>query len=209
MAERKPAAKKKAAKKRAAKKPAAKKTAAKKPAAKRTRSTKAAAKPKPRAAPKPEPVKPQAETPEVVKPAPKPPPQPQAPKGAALPSLKTALGWIGMPVDGTDKNLGKLAGLHVDVEDGRPRWAVVRLGRLAGCTALPFDHVAEGGDRLFAAYEKDWVKEAPRFKPDAALTADQELELCAHWGIRMDKGRSSEVKGRKPDEISAVPAESS
>jgi hypothetical protein len=192
MAERKPAAKKKAAKKRAAKKPSAKKAAAKKPAAKRTRSTQAAAKPKP---------------PEVVKPAPKPPPPPQAPKGG-LPSLKTALGWIGMPVDGTDKNLGKLAGLHVDVEDGRPRWAVVRLGRLAGCTALPFDHVAEGGDRLFAAYEKDWVKEAPRFKPDAALTADQELELCAHWGIRMDKGRSSEVKGRQPDAISSVPAES-
>ena len=195
MAERKPAAKKKAvAKKRAAKKKApAKKRAAKKRVAKKPA-------PKPPAKLTGEPVRLEVDAPEVPKPAPK-------PAGKQLPSLKTALSWIGMQVDGTDKNLGKLVGLHVDVVDGKPRWAVVRLGRIAGCTALPFDHVAEGGDRLFAAYEKGWVKEAPRFKPDAALTADQELELCAHWGIRMDKGRSFEVKGRTAGEISAVPAE--
>lgn len=184
MAERKKPAKKAAAKKAAPKK---------KPAAKRTRSTKGAAKPK--AAPKPKPAaKPKA----AAKPT-----EPQ------LPSLNKAMEWIGMRVDGVDgDSLGKLAGIHVDVEDGKPRWAVVRLGRLAGCTALPYDHVAEGGDRLFAAYERGWVKEAPRFKPSEALSADQELELCAHWGIRLDKARSAEVKGRKPEEISAVPAES-
>jgi hypothetical protein len=130
------------------------------------------------------------------------------PKEPQLPTLKTAMAWIGMPIDGTDKNLGKVAGIHVDVQDGKPRWVVVRLGRLAGCTALPFDHVAEGGDRLFAAYERAWVREAPRFKPDDALSADQELEMCAHWGIRMERARAAEVKDRKPDEISAVPAES-
>jgi hypothetical protein len=210
----KPAAKKKAAKKAAAKKPAAKKPAVKEPVkkgpAKKTRSTKAATPkqrvqapkskqaPKAAAKPAPEPAKL-----DVTPPAPKPKPaEPQ------LPSLKRALEWVGMKVDGVDGDkLGTLAGIHVDVSDRKPRWAIVKLGRLAGCTALPYDHVAEGGDRLFAAYERRWVKEAPRFKPDEALSADQELELCAHWGIRLDKARSAEVKGRKPDEISAVPAE--
>ncbi len=193
MAERKkPAAKKAAAKKRAAKKPAAKKKApAKKPAAK-----KAAAKPKP------EPMKLN-----LKPPAPKPASKPKAAE-PRLPSLKTALGWSGMRIDGTDKQLGKLAGILVDADDGRPRWAVIRLGRIAGHTAIPYEHVAEGGDRLFAAYERGWVREAPRFKPTAALSADQELELCAHWGIRRDKARSGELQGRKPDEITAVPAES-
>ena len=202
------------------KKPAAKKKAA----AKKTRSTRKAvakkkAPPKKKAAPKPSvkmevraPAKTEGLSPETtVTPAPKPPApkEPEKPKARQLPSLKQALEWVGMSVDGVDGDkLGKLAGIHVDVEDGRPRWAIVKLGRLAGCTALPYDHVAEGGDRLFAAYERGWVKEAPRFKPDAALTADQELELCAHWGIRLDTARSAEVRGRKPDEISAVPAES-
>jgi hypothetical protein len=230
MAERKKqAAKKAAAKKPAAKKPVAKRTRSTKGAAKAKSPAKpkAAAKPKPAAKTKPV-AKPEAPpTPETsewqltgaakrTKAAPKEPPKPTPkerpreaakPKAPKLPPLKKALEWVGMTVDGTDKNLGKLAGLHVDVEDGKPRWAVIRLGRLAGCTAIPYDHVAEGGDRLFAAYERGWVREAPRFKPNESLTADQELELCAHWGIRRDKARSAEVQGRKPDEISAVPAE--
>jgi hypothetical protein len=232
MAERK--SKKAAAKKSAAKKPAAKRTRSTKGAAKAKSPAKpkAAAKqePKPKAAAKLE-AQPRPQTTEwqlpgaeqATKAAPKEPPKPKEtpkpkeppksketakPKAPQLPPLKKALEWVGMTIDGTDRNLGKLAGLHVDVEDGKPRWAVVRLGRLAGCTALPYDHVAEGGDRLFAAYERGWVREAPRFKPTESLTADQELELCAHWGIRRDKARSAEVIGRKPDEISAVPAES-
>ena len=51
--------------------------------------------------------------------------------------------------------------------------SLIRLGPLAGCTAIPFEHVAEGAGRLWAAYERDWVREAPRFKPDEALTADR------------------------------------
>jgi histone H1/5 len=210
MAERKKPAKKAAAKRTRSTKSASKAKPAAKPKAKAAAKpkAKAAAKPKPKPKAKPE-ARPQTtewkleSAPQAAKAA-----QPKQAKEPQLPPLKKALEWIGMDVDGTDRSLGKLAGLHVDVEDGKPRWAVVRLGRLAGCTALPYDHVAEGGDRLFAAYERGWVREAPRFKPNESLTADQELELCAHWGIRRDKARSAEVQGRKPDEISAVPAES-
>ncbi len=100
-----------------------------------------------------------------------------------------------------------MAGLHVDVEDGEPRWTVLRLGPLAGSTAIPFEHVAEGAGRLWAAYERDWVREAPRFKPGEALSADDELELCAHWGIRAEQGRSAEIAGRDGDEITSIPAD--
>ena len=124
------------------------------------------------------------------------------------PSLEEARGWVGLKIDGLeDQTLGKIAGLHVDAEDGEPRWALIRIGPLAGCTAVPFEHVAEGAGRLWAAYDRDLVREAPRFRPNEALTALQELELCSYWGIRDGKARAAEVAERDADEISAVPAE--
>jgi len=126
---------------------------------------------------------------------------------ASPPTLKDATGWEGMQIDGLgNKTLGRVAGIHVDAEDGEPRWALIRLGPLAGCTAIPFEHVAEGAGRLWAAYERDWIREAPRFRPNESLTALQELELCAHWGIREKQGRAAEVAEKDADEITAVPA---
>ncbi len=127
---------------------------------------------------------------------------------ASLPSLEEALAWGGMQIDGLgNKTLGRVAGIQVDAEDGEPRWALIRLGPIAGCTAIPFEHVAEGAGRLWAAYERDWVREAPRFRSNESLTALQELELCAHWGIREGYGRAAEVAERDSDEITAVPAD--
>ena len=124
-----------------------------------------------------------------------------------LSSLDDALKWEGMQIDGLEnKTLGRIAGIHVDAEDGEPRWALIRLGPLAGCTAIPFEHVAEAAGRLWAAYERDWIKEAPRFRPNESLTALQELELCAHWGIREGQGRAAQVAQQDADEITAVPA---
>lgn len=123
-----------------------------------------------------------------------------------LPTLGEVEHWVGLRVDGIGKRtLGRVAGLHVDAEDGEPRWVVLRLGPLAGCTAIPFEHVAEGAGRLWAAYERDWVREAPRFRVNEALTADNELELCAHWGIRSTQGRSAQVAGKEAEEITSVP----
>jgi hypothetical protein len=130
------------------------------------------------------------------------------PAKPALPTLAEAREWDGLPVDGLgNKSLGKIAGIHVDAEDGDPRWALIRIGPIAGCTAIPFEHVAEGAGRLWAAYERDWIREAPRFRPHESLTAVQELELCAHWGIGEKQGRAAEVASRDAEEITAVPAD--
>ena len=124
-----------------------------------------------------------------------------------LPTLDEALGWDGMQIDGLgSKTLGRAAGIHVDAGDRGPRWVLIRLGPLSGCTAIPFEHVAAGADRLWAAYDRDWVREAPRFRPTESLTALQELELCAHWSIRGGKGRAAEIAERDADAITAVPA---
>ena len=126
----------------------------------------------------------------------------------ALPTLEEAMKWEGLPLDGLgNKTLGRVAGIHVDGGDRKPRWVLIRMGPLAGCTAIPFEHVAEGAGRLWAAYERDWIREAPRFRPHESLTREQELELCAHWGIGEKQGRAAEVASKDGDEITAVPAE--
>ena len=123
-------------------------------------------------------------------------------------SLAEAIEWLEMPVDGLGgKNLGRVGGIHLDAEDGEPRWLLIRLGPLAGCTAIPVEHAAEVSERLWAAYDRDRVSKAPRFKAGESLTASQEIELAAHWGIGEDRGRAAEVAGRDPEEITAVPAE--
>ena len=125
-----------------------------------------------------------------------------------LPKLSEVEHWIGLRLDGIgNRTLGRVAGLHLDAVDGEPRWVVLRLGPLAGCTAIPYEHVAEGGGRLWAAYDRDSVREAPRFKPSESLSADNELELCAHWGIRKGQGRAAELQDVDRDEITGVPAE--
>jgi hypothetical protein len=130
------------------------------------------------------------------------------PEEAPLPTLEEVRHWEGMQLDGLDgKTLGRIAGIHVDVDDRKARWTLIRLGPLAGCTAIPFEHVAEGAGRLWAAYERTWIREAPRFRPKESLTAEQELELCTHWGIREGQGRAAEVAKKGGEEISAVPAE--
>jgi hypothetical protein len=125
-----------------------------------------------------------------------------------LPSLEQASRWVGLRLDGLEnKTIGRVAGLLVDADDGEPRWVVVRLGPLAGSTGIPFDHVAEGAGRLWAAYDRELVKEALRFNPDEALTGQQELELCADWGLSERQGRRAELADRDRDAITAVPAE--
>lgn len=139
------------------------------------------------------------------KPAAKAKPAGKAKRGAT-PGLSEARGWIGLRVDGVgNRTIGRVASILVDADDGKPRWVAIRIGPLAGCTAVPFEHAAAAGGRLWTAYQRDWVREAPRFKSGQALTAGLEVELCDHWGIRAGKGRSAEVEELDEDAITAVP----
>jgi hypothetical protein len=123
--------------------------------------------------------------------------------------LDEAIGWRGLPIDGLgNKPLGRVAGIHVDAESGEPCWALIRLGRLRRCTAIPVEHVASGAERLWAAYDRDWIRKAPRFRASESLSAGQELELCAHWEMHTERGRGAEIAGLDTEDITAVPAAS-
>jgi len=125
---------------------------------------------------------------------------------STLPSAEEAIRWVGMRVDGLEnRSLGRAAGVYADSADGTPRWVAIRRGPFSGCTAIPVEHVAEGFHRLWAAYERGWVHEGPRVRPDAPLTAELERELCLHCGYREGTGRLAELEGRSLGETTSVP----
>jgi hypothetical protein len=66
-----------------------------------------------------------------------------------LPTLEEAMAWEGMQIDGLgNKSLGRIAGIHVDAEDGEPRWALIRLGPAA--SGPPTSATGSGRPRAFA-----------------------------------------------------------
>lgn len=105
---------------------------------------------------------------------------------APPPSAEEAVSWIGTPVDDcAGERLGKVSGVYSDARTSEPKWLVVRLGLLAGEAAIPFEHTAEGGGRVWAAYKREDVRASPKLKGGQALDAGQELQLCEHYGIRV------------------------
>ncbi len=124
-----------------------------------------------------------------------------------LPSTGDALGWVGEPVDDSGgQRVGKVSGVYADLGSKEPKWLVVRLGRLAGEAAVPFEHCVEGGGRVWIAYEREEVRGSPKLNGGEPLNAGQELQICEHYGIRIGLGRAAEVAERKGDEVTAVPA---
>jgi hypothetical protein len=127
---------------------------------------------------------------------------------APLPTLEEALKWRGLPLDGLgNKTLGRIAGIHVDADDGKPRWALIPAGPAGRLHGDPVRAPRRGRRAALGAYDRDWIREAPRFRPNESLTATHELELCGHWGISVGHGRAAELAGGDADKITAVPAE--
>jgi hypothetical protein len=137
----------------------------------------------------------------------KPKPRKATPPERKLPSVEETAGWIGRRVDGmSERSLGRVVGIHLDAADSQPRWAVVKIGPLAGTTGIPVEHLAAGGpNRLFAAYTRDLIKDAARFSPDEDLTAADERELCESLEIPSDMGRAAEIERRRDRTVTAKP----
>ena len=124
-----------------------------------------------------------------------------------LPTLEEALGWTGAKLDEmSGAAIGRVEGVLVDAESGEPRWLLVRMGRFGHHTALPFSHAVGGVGRVWAPYDRDIVRRAPRIDAGQPLARERELELCAFYGIGEDAGRGSEIAGRPEGSVTAQPA---
>jgi len=128
--------------------------------------------------------------------------------GAELPATDEAVGWAGSKLDEMGGSaVGRVEGVIVDAIGGDPKWLLVRMGRFGHHTALPFSHAVGGIGRVWAPYDRDMVRQAPRVDAGQPLTRERELELCAFYGIAEGVGRAAEIADRPEGSVTAQPAQ--
>jgi hypothetical protein len=127
-----------------------------------------------------------------------------ASRGSA-PSLGEVRGWVGAPIDeigGT--GVGRVQGVFADSANDTPAWLLARLGRFGKLVAIPCLDCAAAAGRVWVAHTRDALHDAPAVDPKRALTREQELALCGHYGID-GTGRAQELGGRPRDAITSRP----
>lgn len=128
--------------------------------------------------------------------------------GAELPSVEEAVAWTGDKIDaGSGGSVGRVEGIYLDADSGEPQWVLTRIGRFGHHSAIPFSHVVAGVGRVWAPYERDLLRRAPRVHAGRPLTREGELELCAFYGIGEEIGRGAEIADRPEGAETARPAQ--
>jgi hypothetical protein len=123
---------------------------------------------------------------------------------AAPPSLEQARGWAGFRVDEFGgASVARVQSVFVDTESAEPVWVVAKLGRFGKVIAIPFLDCAAGAGHVWVPYTRTVLRGAPVVDPAKPLTREQELAICAHYGVHDEMGRALEVKGREDGAVSA------
>ena len=124
-----------------------------------------------------------------------------------LPSLEEVRAWVGCRVDDIRGNsVAKVEGVLVDADNGEPVWVLVRMGRFGHYSVLPATHAVGGAGHVWVPYERDLIRRTPRVEQRAELTKDQELVLCAHYGIPETTARGEALADRDGSAVTARPA---
>jgi PRC-barrel domain len=127
----------------------------------------------------------------------------------ALPDLAEALGWNGRELDdAAGRSVGRVTGIYVDAQAGRPVWLVVAMGRRrrAKAVIVPLRECAAMPGRVWTAQDRQAMREAPAVDPARPLLREHETAICSHYRIGPEAGRHAEVVGRAAGSITAEPA---
>jgi len=121
--------------------------------------------------------------------------------------IDTVLGWRGRTVRDRDgEKIGTLGDVYLDGDTDRPAYAGVLTGLFRRNESIvPLRGIREEDGDLVVPYERDLVTAAPSLEPDAALTAEQEETLFAHYGEQAERDKGDPFdKGllRQEEEVS-------
>lgn len=124
-------------------------------------------------------------------------------------------------VDRDGNRIGPITEVFVNDSTLQPTWVTARTGWFgASQSFVPLDQVQWREDRLWAAYDTDTIKDAPRFAADQPLTQQDEDLLHEHYRVatsgvqsnpRPQPGDELPRSGDEPDptgESQALPADS-
>lgn len=131
---------------------------------------------------------------------------PARPPGAAeRPSRAEVEGWIGARLDEiSGASVGKVEGAYADESSGQPEWILIRVGRFGHHCVVPAREAVAGVGHVWVPWDRNSIRRSPRVEQGGALSVDEELQLCDHYGIVEGLGRAAELAGRPGDETTAV-----
>jgi hypothetical protein len=103
--------------------------------------------------------------------------------------------------------VGRVQGVLVDSVDGSPTWLIVKLGRIGRRSAVPARFVVGAADKAWAAYPRSRIRGAAEIDPSRGLTASEERQLAAHYGIPLDADRPAALVRRFKEGRTSIPDE--
>lgn len=122
-------------------------------------------------------------------------------------SLEEARSWIEARVDDVyGSRVGKVADIYFDPEGQDVHWMLVEVGAGDGeglLTLVPIHYSIASKAHVWVPITKDLIKRAPEVDAGRALTRDEELELCFHYGGL--RRRTELLRTRPSEELTAVP----
>jgi uncharacterized protein (TIGR02271 family) len=91
---------------------------------------------------------------------------------------------IGASVIGSDdRKIGTVGQVYVDPSTNQPNWISIRTGLFGASESFaPVSEAEWHGDDVRIAYDKEFVKDAPRIDEDGSLSADDENALYSYYG---------------------------
>ena len=106
--------------------------------------------------------------------------------------LDDARAWPGLDVfDREGERVGRLTGIYVEGDSGRPEFGLVRTGLFGLRSVLvPLSGAFEEGGALIVDLDKESIKGSPQLRRDEPLSHEAEQQLYEHYGL--DHGGSSQ-----------------
>lgn len=115
--------------------------------------------------------------------------------------------WAGWRLDDVDgAKTGSVESVYRDAKTGDPVWLGVRMGRFGHRSVLPLAHCVGLAGRVWAPYERDEIRAAPRVDPGRPLRRADEIELLRSFGLPTETGRAAEIADRPTDAETAEPS---
>ena len=123
-------------------------------------------------------------------------------------SLEEARLWVGARVDDVyGSRLGQAVDAYVDPEEHEIHWILVRVVSGAGpLTLVPAQYSIATATHLWVPITRDLIVRAPALDDACAVSREDELELCLHYGGM--RRRSEALRHRPEQATTAVPGSS-
>jgi hypothetical protein len=122
------------------------------------------------------------------------------------PTREEVEGWVGARLDEiSGASMGRIEGAYVSEESGRPEWILIRVGRFGHHTVVPARQAVAGVGHVWVPWNRASIRGAPRVELGGALTAEEELALCEHYGIVKGRGRAAELAETPGEKTTVTP----